>query len=153
VKDFDIILFKTYSILGRIIRYFINIEYNHAAIYYKGVLFESNAHGIDIRSFEGYKGDEWIVLTPKVPLSDGFKTIELDRMLLLSADSSYDFVNFFIWQPIYRLFGKWITKKNTKKSMICSEFVARVYEEFFENPEIITPSELLKSQYFIHEKN
>lgn len=149
MQDFDIVLFKTYSWIGRIIRYFINIQYNHAAIYYKGVLFESNAYGVDIRTFPSYsKADEWVILTPIVPLNDEHKQKLLERMLILSSDSRYDFWNFFVLQPIYRIFGKWLGESSTAKAMICSEFVARVHEEFFEEPEMVTPYEILNCKYF-----
>lgn len=149
INDFDVVLFRTYTWIGRIIRYFINIEYNHAAIYYKGVLFESNKFGVDVRSLKSYSNkDKWVVLKLRVDLSETHKSKLLDRMLKLSANSKYDYWNLLIWQPIYRVFGKWVGKSDTPNKMLCSEFVARVYAEFFDEPEKVSPSELLNSPYF-----
>jgi len=168
IKDFDIILVSSGSFLGNAIQDFTDSNINHVGIFVwlEGKLYVSEAErkGLQLVPFSEYLDNEkykefFLARLPHENISKEKKRNLKHFILKETKNHSYDFMTLFVYQPIKqisrKLFGRavWLGKKDRKAKIrfVCSEWVAYVYNVFFnEFPEwyLTDPAEVKNSELF-----
>ena len=156
-KDFDIIFLKSNGFIPKAIRYFTKCEYNHVGIIhmYQGELyvFEAVSKGFiptstleDWKLEKEVKGEKWCIISPNIRVTAIEKIKKSNRIKELTG-KKYEFVSLLFYQLIYQISKKWIGSKNNNR-VICSEAVAYVYKECFEDWYKTDPQDIYDSPSF-----
>ena len=155
VKPLDIVLLGSKKgFVPKAIRLFRKSTYNHAGIVaeYLGELYivEAQERGFHpTKTVEEWikekkeKGDKVVFLRASKPFDLNLGYSRLKSMV----GAGYEFFNLTFYQVIKALTGKWYGTKDSKR-VICSEAVAWVYEEYFEEPFSTTPDEIYENPDF-----
>jgi uncharacterized protein YycO len=150
LQPLDIVLFKNKSLLGFIIRKFIDVPYNHIGIIIGNQLIESVDGGVKSTIlFDRLINENVYIRRYKHPSELNISFIENFAKDAVGK-IKYDYKNLFFYQFVYRLTGLWIGKASTN-AMICSEFVARCYSPYYkfgDNLEKISPKEIYTDTNF-----
>lgn len=135
LKEGDILLCKADRLIPNLIKKFTKSEWNHTALY----MFKDGEEGIIEAQLDGINWkplDEWtkeygyeyiVYRKSNLKASELFELKE--RAFTKDGTAGYDLFSFVIRHPWKLLTGKWKYRgeKREMKFMICSEFVAWVY--------------------------
>jgi len=165
IKDLDVILVASKSMLGKSIQSFLDAKVNHAGvcIWLEGELYisEAEARGLQLVPFNQYMNTDrgFFILQPQ-ELKSKFDVHYMKHTILRETKAHpYDYMSLLVYQPIRqimrKLFNKkvWIGKKDkyAKKRFYCSEWVAYLYNIFYGKfPDwwLISPKDLGESHFF-----
>ena len=141
--------------LAPLIRFFTKYKYTHTAFVIEcwGSIFicEAYTSGIIIRPIQAFPdGMTVTVLRPKFEID---KKEVSKKALSKVSTTKYDLLSLVLFQVIYQITGKWYGQKKARKAekkFYCSEYVAWLYSNVFENWYMITPEAIHKSEKFDH---
>jgi uncharacterized protein YycO len=148
----DIVLEKGTGPISRIIRWFTDSEYSHAAIVVDAnILVESHLFsGVSIITMEEID-EEYTVMEPKIPLSEKEKET-MRKALYGMIGTPYDLFQIFgyLFSSLFQ--GK--NMMNNPNFMVCSEVIDMAYHSIGDDilPNMFLgdakPSDLYKAEYF-----
>lgn len=123
----DIVIVKSNTIIGRIIRWITNSWASHVAVYIgNGYVFEARPGGATAVHISAYEGDKWEYRVFRLLVSEETKEKFIARLIQKEA-RGYDYGQ-IISIALHRLFG-WELKAQNRRLAICSEII---YEAAFE---------------------
>lgn len=169
LKTGDILLLKSQTFLGRLIRWFENSNYNHAGILIKIdeqiYISEADRYGIALTKFEDYeeKYGEIYILERNIKINKKQEKQLKEFILDRTGHYPYDFVSLIFRFPIRYIIEKltgrkiWLQSKNFDKKFTCGEWVAYVIYSIFkdkwaENFWQISPADIYLTSYTYHQK-
>ena len=148
LQNGDILICKSDRFISNLIKKFTRSDFNHVALYFevwgKPGILEAQTDGINWKPLKywvekyGYK---FIVYRPLANNKHQAKLIAQKAFTKCGA-TGYDFESFLIRQPLNLVHGIWNSKQDEGKRMICSEFVAWVYD--LKDWEKATPKDVKK---------
>lgn len=154
IKPFDVLLLSSKGFVPKAIQFFTKFEYNHVAIVipYANELYvvEAQERGFHPSKTltnwleeKNKKGNCVAVLRSKKELDEQVMYTRFKNLV----GANYEFVNLVFFQLIKVFTHKWFGSKDNK-TVICSEAIAWIYEDYFEKPYQVTPKEIFKNENF-----
>lgn len=133
----DIVLYRSNSLLSRLIRFFTMSEFSHAELIVKNWGYDELTGSVSIgvrgTDFYRYSKGKHISIVRHFDNRDGIDSNE-ERRIAQRANFmkgvKYDFLSLLWFQPIFQIINRWNgrTKEKAENRMYCSEYVAWVYE-------------------------
>jgi len=158
----DILLYKSQTLIGKLIRYFSKSNYSHASIAFDSwgtvLIAEADSKGVIPNTIvDSIKGCEILILRPKFEVDPKM----LDIMITLELGKhKYNFFLLLFMQLVYQLSNKkiwlyWGQHGKKLRKTVCGQFCEYIYNEYnnsFPNWETATPQSLFESDLFEHIK-
>lgn len=117
----DIIIVRSNTIIGRIIRKITHSWASHVAVYIgNGFVFEARPGGARAVHISQYEGDKWEYRVFRMLVSSAQRE-KFINCLIQKKDRGYDYGQ-IISIAVHRLFG-WDLKAQNKRLAICSEII------------------------------
>lgn len=161
-NDGDIILVhvRKYSVwyrwlFGTLIKFFDQVYYHHAQIYFDGVLYEADTQ-VRVKLTSENDQDEIIIFRPNIPLTNDEMVI-MRSFLNNEVGKTYGYLAAFLFQLLYILSGRriWLGTSNMKaeRTPYCTELVAGAWNSvrgYFPRPWLTSPYVIQRElpQYF-----
>jgi len=147
LKTGDILHCKSKHISSRLIKWFTKSKFaSHTAVVVEcwGQIYivEAQKDGVTAKTIKAWKKKynyNVIVAKPKIGPKDS-KTFSI-RAFSKTGATAYDFKSLFLKHPWFLITGKWKTDTDPEEKMICSEYVAWLWQ--IENSNRIDPNALM----------